>query len=408
MIQKIKIRFIAVAMIALFILLAVIVAGMNLINYNSVVQDADNKLALVSQNKGIFPEFGADPQWPIPPNMTLETPYESRYFSVLLTADGEVIHTDTSRVKAIDSTSAVEYASNAVQQSDSNGFISNYRYTLSVEGDHIRISFLDCSREILSFRSFLVSSICMALVGYLSFFFVILFFSNKITKPVTESYEKQKRFITDAGHEIKTPLAIIKADVDVLEMECGANEWLDGIQTQVKRLADLTNDLVYLSRMEETDISMEMLEFPFSDVVNETAQAFQAIAQAQGKTLLCNVEPMLSLNGNEKSIRQLISILMDNAMKYSPEEGLVSLTAEKHGRHIHLSVYNTTAAPIEKQDLSHIFERFYRMDSSRSSQSGGYGIGLSVAKAIVSAHDGKIAASTQDGQSLEIHIQFPI
>ena len=117
---------------------------------------------------------------------------------------------------------------------------------------------------------------------------------------------------------------------------------------------------------------------------------------------------MLSLNGNEKSIRQLVSILMDNAMKYSPEEGIVSLTAEKHGRYLHLSVYNTTAAPIEKQDLGHIFERFYRMDSSRSSQSGGYGIGLSVAKAIVSAHDGKITASTQDGRSLEIHIQFPV
>lgn len=408
MIQKIKIRFITVAMAALFVLLAVIVTGMNIINYNAIVRDADIKLEMLSQNKGRFPEFAPDKRWPIPSNMTPETPYELRYFSVLLTPAGELVQTDTSRIKAIDSTSAIQYAANALKTENSSAFLGNYRFTLSPEGTAVRITFLDCSREVFSFRSFLISSICMALGGYLAFFFVILFFSNKITKPVTESYEKQKRFITDAGHEIKTPLAIIKADVDVLEMEYGESEWLDGIQAQVKRLADLTNDLVYLSRMEETEGRLQMIEFPFSDVVNETAQAFHAVAQAQEKTFQCNVQPMLSLNGNEKSIRQLISILMDNAMKYSPIGGYVSLTAEKQGRCLCLSVFNTTIDTIEKQNLPHIFERFYRMDSSRSSQTGGYGIGLSVAKAIVSAHHGKISAATQDGQSLQINIQFPI
>lgn len=408
MIQKIKIRFITVAMAALFVLLAVIVTGMNIINYNAIVRDADIKLEMLSQNKGRFPEFAPDKRWPIPSNMTPETPYELRYFSVLLTPAGELVQTDTSRIKAIDSTSAIQYAANALKTENRSAFLGNYRFALSPEGTAVRITFLDCSREVFSFRSFLISSICMALGGYLAFFFVILFFSNKITKPVTESYEKQKRFITDAGHEIKTPLAIIKADVDVLEMEYGESEWLDGIQAQVKRLADLTNDLVYLSRMEETEGRLQMIEFPFSDVVNETAQAFHAVAQAQEKTFQCNVQPMLSLNGNEKSIRQLISILMDNAMKYSPIGGYVSLTAEKQGRCLCLSVFNTTIDTIEKQNLPHIFERFYRMDSSRSSQTGGYGIGLSVAKAIVSAHHGKISAATQDGQSLQINIQFPI
>ena len=408
MIQKIKIRFITVAMAALFVLLAVIVTGMNIINYNAIVRDADIKLEMLSQNKGRFPEFAPDKRWPIPSNMTPETPYELRYFSVLLTPAGELVQTDTSRIKAIDSTSAIQYAANALKTENRSAFLGNYRFALSPEGAAVRITFLDCSREVFSFRSFLISSICMALGGYLAFFFVFLFFSNKITQPVTESYEKQKRFITDAGHEIKTPLAIIKADVDVLEMEYGESEWLDGIQAQVKRLADLTNDLVYLSRMEETEGRLQMIEFPFSDVVNETAQAFHAVAQAQEKTFQCNVQPMLSLNGNEKSIRQLISILMDNAMKYSPIGGYVSLTAEKQGRCLCLSVFNTTIDTIEKQNLPHIFERFYRMDSSRSSQTGGYGIGLSVAKAIVSAHHGKISAATQDGQSLQINIQFPI
>jgi len=407
MIQRIKIRFITVAMAALLLLLTVIVTGMNILNYKSVVQDADKKLELLSQNKGTFPEFGADKRWPIPPNMTLETPYESRYFSVLIASSGEIIHADTSRIKAIDHTSAVQYAENAVLKQDTNGFIENYRYTLSTEGDSLRITFLDCTREVYSFRGFLVSSIGMALVGYLAFFFVILFFSNKITKPVAESYEKQKRFITDAGHEIKTPLAIIKADVDVLEMEYGENEWLDAIQSQIKRLADLTNDLVYLSRMEETEDRLQMIDFPFSDVVSETAHAFHAVAQSKGKNFQCNVQSMLSMNGNEKSIRQLVSILLDNAMKYAPEGGFVSLAAGKQGRYLTLTVQNTTMVPIEKKDLSHIFERFYRMDTSRNSQTGGYGIGLSVAKAIVAAHNGKITATTPDRHSLLIQIQFP-
>ena len=408
MIQRIKIRFIAVAMAALFVLLAMIVTGMNIVNYNSIVRDADIKLELLSQNKGRFPEFDPDKRWPIPSGMTPETPYELRYFSVLLTKTGELVQTDISRIKAIDNASAVEYATKALNEPSRNAFIGNYRFALVTEGNSVRITFLDCSREVFSFRSFLISSICMALVGYLAFFFVILFFSNRITKPVTESYEKQKRFITDAGHEIKTPLAIIKADVDVLEMEYGENEWLDGIQAQVKRLAALTNDLVYLSRMEETETNLQMIEFPISDVISETAQAFHAVAQTQGKDFHCDVEPMLSMTGNEKSIRQLMNILLDNAMKYSPEGGYVSLSVRAQNHHLYLSVFNTTRDPLDKQNLPHIFERFYRMDSSRSSQTGGYGIGLSVAKAIVSAHNGKITATSADEHSLQINIQFSL
>lgn len=408
MIQKIKIRFISLAMTALFLLLSVIVTGMNIVNYNTILADADAKLELLSDNKGVFPEFGSDKKRPMPHNMTIETPYESRYFSVLLSSTGEVIHTDTSRIKAIDASAAVQYANQAIRTDHTRDSIDHYRFLVSSEGNAVRISFLDCSREFASFRSFLLISICMALGGYAAFFFVILFFSNRFLRPITESYEKQKQFITDAGHEIKTPLAIIKADVDLLEMEYGENEWLDAIQSQVRRLADLTNDLVYLSRMEEAEDHMQMIDFPFSDVVSETSHSFDAVAQAKGKNFQCSVQPMLTLNGSEKSIRQLVSILLDNAMKYSPEGGFVSLYAVKQGRYLSLSVQNTTIVPIEKKDLNHIFERFYRMDTSRNSQTGGYGIGLSVAKAIVSAHNGKITAYAPEEHSLLIQIQLPM
>ena len=204
MIQKIKIRFIAVAMAALLVLLTLIVTGMNIVNYNSIIRDADIKLELLSQNKGRFPEFFPDRPRHLPSNMTPETPYELRYFSVLLTSDGKLVQTDTSRIKAIDSTSAVQYATRILKTGKQYGFMENYRFHTVTEENAIRIMFLDCSREVFSFSLFLISSICMALVGYLIFFFVILFFANRITKPITESYEKQKQFITEPNQQNRT------------------------------------------------------------------------------------------------------------------------------------------------------------------------------------------------------------
>lgn len=405
MIRKLRIKFITLSMLALFALLLVIVVSMNVLNYSAVVDEADQTLSIMANNRGIFPDFEENQH---PSNMSPEAAYEARYFSVLLGRNEEVLQTDTGKIKAVDTQQAIEYAAQVMSTNNNNGFVENYRYVRYSEGAGTRITFLDCGRKLDDFRRFVYISTGMALSGYALFFFVILFFSGRIIRPVTESYEKQKRFITDAGHEIKTPLTIIKADVDVLEMEFGENEWLADIQKQAKRLATLTNDLIYLSRMEEANDSMQMIEFPFSDVVSEAAASFQALAQTQGKVFQCQIQPMLSLTGNEKSIHQLVSILLDNALKYSPNSGTVSLVLEKQNKTVQLSVFNTTENFIPKEKLNLLFERFYRIDPSRNSQTGGYGIGLSVAKAIVAAHNGKIQAKTEDGYSLQITVFFPI
>lgn len=408
MIRKLRIKFIALSMMALFVLLSLITAGMNITNYNSVIAEADETLSLLAKNGGAFPDFDMTEKKKFPRNMSPEAPYEARYFSILLGKNNEVLHTDTGKIKSVDSQQAIDYATQAAAENKERGFIENYRFICFAEGSTTRITFLDCSQKIYFFHTFLLTSIGMSLAGYLIFFFVIFFFSGKIIRPVTESYEKQKRFITDAGHEIKTPLTIIKADADVLEMELGEeNEWLTDIQKQTERLSSLTNDLVYLSRMEEADASMQMIEFPFSDIVSETAASFQALAQTQGKVFQCKVQPMLSFVGNEKAIRQLVGILLDNALKYSPDNGIVSLVLEKQNRTLQLSVFNTTENFIPKEELHLLFERFYRIDSSRNSQTGGYGLGLSIAKAIVAAHGGKIRAKTDDGRSIQIIMTFP-
>ncbi len=404
MLRKIRIKFITLSMTALFVLLFVIIAGMNVVNYRTIIQEADSTLAMMAENKGTFPSFTGKK---LPPFMSLETPYETRYFSVVLDYNNEVIDADISMITAVDAKKAYEYAASIMTREEERGFMDEYRYISQTENDLHRITFLDMGRRMYFFQMFLKISIAIGVIGYISFFWVILFFSGKIMKPVAESYEKQRRFITDAGHEIKTPLAIINADVDVLEMDLDKNEWLEDIRKQVKRLSGLTNDLVYLSRMEEDEADMQMIEFPFSDVITETVSSFQSLAQTQNKQLQYMIPPQLSFMGNEKAIRQLMNILLDNAVKYSPEKGLIYVDVQKQGKNILLTVFNTTQVPIPKEKLDLIFERFYRIDTSRSTMTGGYGIGLSVAKAIVNAHGGKISATAEEC-AIKIVVSFPL
>ena len=249
-------------------------------------------------------------------------------------------------------------------------------------------------------------SLIMALAGYVIVFVIVFILSGKIIQPIAESYEKQKRFITDAGHEIKTPLTIIHANVDILEMELGKNESLSDISQQTKRLRSLTDDLVMLARMEESEETMQKIDFPVSEVVTEAARPFRTLAIQQGKEFTCTIQPLLTLKGNDKAIEQLVGILLENALKYSPTGGTVAFDLTKQNRSVCLSVFNTANTEIKGEQLNHVFDRFYRTDFSRNSETGGHGIGLSIAQAIVTAHGGKIQAMTQDGHSFRITALF--
>ncbi len=266
---------------------------------------------------------------------------------------------------------------------------------------------MDCRRQLDTFRNFLVTAVSVSAVGLLSVFVLLIYLSSRIVKPFSDNYEKQKRFITDAGHELKTPLTIIDADTEVLEMDFGENEWLKDIQGQTKRLADLTNALVMLSRMEEGQKKEMEIEFPLSDVVEEVFHTFQAPAKIQEKTLTGAIAPMLSMRGDERAIRSLTTILLNNAMKYADEKGRVRVTLERQKNRIRLSVFNTTEH-ISREQIAHLFDRFYRTDASRNSGTGGYGLGLSIAAATAASHRGKIIAETEDEKSLRITVIFPL
>lgn len=402
MIRKLKMKFVILSMSSLFLLLSVIVVGMNVINYQSVVQDADDVLDVLSRNKGRFP--GKDNQ--LPRNMSPEIPYESRYFSVLISESMKVLETDTSHIKSVDSEEATEYAEMVIEKESDYGFVEEFRYKRYDDGSSVRIIFLDCGRKLNAVENFIFASVGMSLAGLIIVFFVIFFSSERIIRPLAESYEKQKRFITDAGHEIKTPLTIINANVDVMKMDIGENECLSDIEQQTKRLATLTNNLVYLAKMEEAEDTMQMIEFPLSEIVSDVVSSFKALAQTQEKELNCEIQPLVSMRGNDRSIEQLVTILIDNALKYSPKGGNIFVKLEKRKKQICLDISNTTVDKISSMEISNVFERFYRMDKSRNSETGGHGIGLSIAKAIVEAHGGKIIAKTNSDHSFEINVFF--
>ena len=407
MIQKLRRKFIILALAALFVLLAVIVAGMNILNYRSVVKEADTTLTILSENGGTFPVVSEErPRW-LPKDMSQEILYESRFFSALLARDGEVVYADMSKIYMVDRETAEKYIKAALGEDGEVGFVEDFRYMMVQEEQFTRITFLDCGRKLDLFHDFVFQSILISLIGYVLTAVIICILAGRFVRPVAESYERQKRFITDAGHEIKTPLTIISANVDLLEMDTGANPSLSDIRQQTGRLRDLTNDLVYLSRMEEAAGKLPMVDFPLSEVVSETAESFVTLAASQEKELICRIEPLLSLRGNDKAIARLVSILLDNAIKYSPKGSQIELNLQKQGRRILLWVGNRSNTPITAENLRHVFDRFYRTDASRNSETGGHGIGLSMAQAIVNEHGGKIGASSPDGESFVVTASFP-
>ena len=405
MIQKLRTKLIVASMLSLVLVLTIIIGAASVLNYRDITTNADSVLAILQENDGEFPMMMGKKPDKHDGQFSPELPYESRYFTVFLKADGTTSAVNTGKIAAVDTETAISYAQDVLASGDTSGFHGDYRYLAYTVGEETHVIFLDTGREMSSFRRFLYTSAGVSLGGLLAVFLLLLFVSGKIVKPFAETYQKQKQFITDAGHELKTPLTIIDADAQVLEMDVGENEWLSDIQAQTKRLAQLTNSMLQLARMEEQP-QVEKIAFPLSDVVQETAETFGVLAKTREKTLSIDIEPMLSLTGDEKAIRQLLSILLDNAVKYADEHGKITVSLKKHKNHIQISVYNTAQA-IDRESLPHLFDRFYRTDASRNSRTGGYGLGLSIASSIVAAHKGKIWAETADGKSLRITASFP-
>lgn len=411
MIKKLKRKFIIIATVCMLVLMAALLAIMNTVNYRGVVAESDAVLDVLAQP--LAPLFDDLPppdrdnaRFSVPSGMSPEVPYESRFFVVTVSKDGEREQLYLSRIVSVDGDSAAEYIDRVLNGRRSRGFVGQFRY-LKAENDNGTVMlFLDCGRKLGSFSSFLRISVIVGLAGCVVVFAAFVFAAGKILAPIAESYEKQKRFISDAGHEIRTPLTIINANVDLMELD-GETEELTEIRQQTVRLTDLTNKLVLLSKMEEDAHDLQKVEIPLSDLVTETAGSFRAPAVSRNLELAIGVEPDITATASPDAVRQLISILLENAVKYTPEGGTITVGMERRKKNAVISVRNPVNDIIDEKTLPRVFDRFYRTDESRNSQTGGHGIGLSIAKAIVDAHGGEISASTTDGHDFRVTVSLP-
>lgn len=416
MIARLRRRFIVIAMCSLTAVLIVMIGITNIANYCEINRDALETLTMLANNGGSFPkndqnkkagqnDGGSGKQYGKHGNSSKETPYETRYFSVTLDDSGAVVQVNTGSIAAITTTDAADMAQTLWSKGKTDGYYGSYKY-LAVKTDSGTLYvFLDCHKSLNSFQTFLLASVLASAAGILAVFLLVLIFSKRAVKPVAESYEKQKRFVTDAGHEIKTPLAIIDSNAEVLELEQGESKWTKSIRNQVQRLTVLTESLISLARMEESADKLVMVDFSLSDAVQESAEPFDALAAASGRAITADIQSGITFCGNEQLIRQLVGILLDNAIKYCTEGGSIRLSLKKQGKAIVLTCINP-ADGLDEGDTDVWFDRFYRADESRSGKPRSYGIGLSMAKTITEAHKGKISARSGDGKNVIVTVVF--
>ena len=402
MIKKLRRKFILIAMCSMIFVLGTIVTVINVLNYQKTDNYSNRIISLLTDNEGGFPK-----DFPVRPNqgdgMTPETPFEARFFSVMLDEQGDVVFSDVRQIAAITPQTAEKYAKTLYQDSKTAGMYDDYKYRAKETDKGTLYIFLDCTREMNSFRGFLQTSILISLGGLAVVFILIIIFSHIALKPVEESYQKQKHFITNASHDIKTPLTIINAGAEVIELEYGEGEWTKEIKKQTQRLTALTDKLVFLSRMEEENQKISMREFNLSELIEEAVAPYENMTKAKGFLFSFDCQSGIIYKGNEEMLSQAIALLMDNAIKYTNENGYITVSLKKTLKGIELCFKNT-ANDVKEGNNNEIFERFYRSEQSRNSKTGGHGIGLSVVKAIISAHKGKISAYSSDGKSMEFLI----
>lgn len=447
MIERVRKRFIHVTILAVLVALLLIMGTLNFISFRSTRNNADLILDLMAANKGDFPdhvpstykgiieEFGSvaavagesefggtspngsvfsssdgttgNERYRAFSQVTDETPYKIRYFSVVLNDASEPVRVNTGRIASVTAEDASRYAQSLQHiGTTESGFLGIYRYRVQKVANGTLYLFLDCTSDLYNCIYMLIISLFISLAALCFISMLVILFSKRAIRPIQESYDKQRKFITNAGHELKTPLAIIDSCTEVLEMTEGENKWTEGIHEQVGRLTSMTGELISMAKMSESDLELNKRDLDLSELCQKTLEPFSLLAEEQGYGYELDITPDILFFGNEQTLKQLCSILADNAVKYATPGTTIVMSLQKKGRRVILSSDNA-AEGIEKGSRGELFERFYRGDTSHSQEKKGYGIGLSMAETITELHNGRISATSEDGKRLKIAASFP-
>ena len=402
MFKRLQKKFIRIATLAVTLVLILLCLIVNIANYISTNSQLTQMLSMISQNHGMIPSipFEKKPNHHPHGPFTPETPFSTRYFVLHYTDNGTLSHAELDKIASITAEDTDKYLEIAIRHGEGFGYTSGYKYYVTHTGEnHWMAVFLDCYQQMHTISmtavfSFIAMVVCIALV-----YIIVVLCSRRAIEPVIKSTEQQKQFITDASHELKTPITVIATSLKVLEMETGKQKWIDKARTQTEKLKELVNSLVTLSQMDEEVSPLRFGHFNISNSATETAESFRDFMESKGHTMQLSIVPDIIYYGDEYSIRQLVSILLDNAIKYTVDDTPVSFSLKKGRKGVIIYVTNECSS-MEPDDLDKLFDRFYRADKSRASKTGGFGIGLSIAKSITEGHKGSICAKCENGHTI--------
>lgn len=310
----------------------------------------------------------------------------------------------------------LESAKEAVlnQNSDLGKFAleeNEWAYLITAVQSGNKITFLDITSQQAMLRKLIYTFLFASLIMLVLIYIISRVLTNRSIRPIKEAFNKQKQFIADASHELKTPLAVIKTNVDVLtsnsdETVSSQSKWIHYIQSEIDRMNKLVYDLLYLAKVDDSEVKLIFSEFDLSNTIESVLLTMEANFYEKNLKLDYTIEPNIKIYGNKEQIIQVMMILLDNAVKYTSENGNIKLTLNKNNQTARIVVTNTGEG-ISNEHIDKIFDRFYRTDSSRTRKSGGYGLGLSIAKAIISGHQGKISAESILGKSTAFKVTLP-
>lgn len=428
MIKTLQKKFIITAMAAITVLILVLLGTINGINIWRVHNESDNTMNMLldTESKNApspmdnaeAPENPADMQPPedmgTPEDIgnPYDEPYKkpgmndifnpaisedmvmaARYFSARVDSDGDIVYVDVSHISSVDEAEAMEYVQQVIGGSSKEGSFDNLHYQIreSADGQGSVIVFLNVSNIRRTILSVLIISIIIGLVGWILMLLLVIGLSKHAIRPIAANIERQKQFVTDAGHEIKTPLAIILANTDAMELHNGESKWSKNIRSQAERLSGLMKNLLSLSKMDEGNLNTVMEDVDISRLSKDIVEAFLESAELKNIDLGVDINDNIKVHANKEHMTQLINILMDNAIKYTPEDGHIRFTLHE-GHHNCIIKCQNSCETLPDVPAGRLFDRFYRGDSARTQKNGGYGIGLSVAKAIAEMYKGKISA----------------
>lgn len=398
-IQTYRRKFILIAMSAMAACLVVLLGMLNLLNLSGVLAEQKDILSIITENGGTFPPFNAQ-HTKRPPQrsyqITEESEYQIRYFYVTMGPKG-IVSVNVQKIAAVDEFEASILADKATAMNREYGFIGDYFFKCytSDEGKFTRIVFLDWADKLKALKDFAAASVLMGLGGITATFLIVLWLSKRAIRPVVVSAQKQQQFITDASHELKTPLSAISVNMELLGMEVGDNEWIASTNEQLGMLRRLVDQLICTARMdEEASLYGEKQELDFSELVTDAATCFTPMAEAAGRTIEANVPEGITLLGNEELLRRMLSVLCDNAVKHAFGEGSIVLSLSAKSKTVTLRIQNPWPHAKDSEIYEQMFDRFYKADPARSKDSirNGFGVGLSIARKAAQWHGGTIKA----------------